>query len=100
MLRDTMLPTPRGLPGYLTLGDLYVRSGNDGEATEYRRDLDLSTGIASVAYTLGAVHYRREAFASEPDHIVVLHLSADKPGSLTFCRQHGSSVRFRRARIE
>src|SRR5205807_660733 len=64
--------------------DLYVRSGTDGEATDYRRELDITTGIASVTYTLGGVHYRREAFASRPDHVMVLHLTADKPGSLRF----------------
>ncbi|MFL6414407.1 MAG: glycosyl hydrolase family 95 catalytic domain-containing protein, partial [Bryobacteraceae bacterium] len=81
---ETMLSTPRGMPGYVTLGDLYLRSGNDGEATDYRRELDLTTGIASVTYTLGDAHYRREAFASAPDHVMVLHLTADKPDSLTF----------------
>lgn len=81
---ETMLSTPRGMPGYSTLGDLYVRSGMDGNATDYRRELDLSTGIASVTYTLGGVHYRREAFASVPDHVMVLHFAADKPGGLTF----------------
>ncbi|HEY1950106.1 MAG TPA: glycoside hydrolase family 95 protein, partial [Bryobacteraceae bacterium] len=81
---ETMLSTPRGMPGYSSLGDLYVRSGTEGDATDYRRELDLSTGIASVTYTLGGVHYQREAFASAPDHVMVLHLAADKPGRLIF----------------
>ncbi|MFL6414347.1 MAG: glycoside hydrolase N-terminal domain-containing protein, partial [Bryobacteraceae bacterium] len=68
---ETMLSTPRGMPGYVTLGDLYLRSGNNGEATDYRRELDLTTGIASVTYTLRDAHYRREAFASAPDHVMV-----------------------------
>ena len=41
----TMIPTPRRMPGYSTLGDLYLRSGSDGEATDYRRELDLTSGL-------------------------------------------------------
>jgi alpha-L-fucosidase 2 len=81
---DTMLPTPRGMPGYTTLGDLYVRSTDDGEAADYRRELNLETGVVTVSYTAGGVHYRRESFASAPDRVIVLRLTADKPGSLTF----------------
>src|SRR6185437_2670943 len=81
---DTMLPTPRGLPGYTTLGDLYVRMAGDEPASGYRRDLNLETGIATVSYTSGGVQYRREAFASAPDRVIVLHLTAGTPGKLSF----------------
>lgn len=81
---DTMLPTPRGMPGYSTLGDLYVRSAGDDAVTEYRRELNLETGVATVSYTSGGVHYNREVFASVPDRVIVLRLTADKPGKLTF----------------
>jgi alpha-L-fucosidase 2 len=80
---ETMIPSPRGMPGYSTLGDLYVRSSRDGEVTDYRRDLDLMTGVASVSYKLAGVRYRRDVFASAPDRVLILHLTADKPGSLT-----------------
>jgi len=81
---DTMLPTPRGLPGYTTLGDLYVRMAGDEPASGYRRDLNLETGVATVSYTSGGVQYRREAFASAPDRVIVLHLTAGTPGKLSF----------------
>ena len=81
---DTMLPTPRGLPGYTTLGDLYVRMAGDEPASGYRRDLNLETGVATVSYTSGGVQYRREAFASAPDRVIVLHLTAGTHGKLSF----------------
>ncbi|MGA3237509.1 MAG: glycoside hydrolase family 95 protein [Bryobacteraceae bacterium] len=84
LANQTMLPTPRGLPSYSTLGDLYLRSAGETEATGYRRELNLNTGVVTVTYTAGGVHYRREVFASAPDHVIVLRLTADKPGSLTF----------------
>ena len=81
---ETMLSTPRGMPGYSTLGDLYMRSAGEAQPADYRRELNLETGVAGVTYTAGGVHYRREIFASAPDRVLVLHLSADKPGSLSF----------------
>ena len=45
---ETMLSTPRGMPGYSTLGDLYVRSADDAQPSDYGRDLNLETGVASV----------------------------------------------------
>ncbi|MDE3198746.1 MAG: glycoside hydrolase family 95 protein, partial [Acidobacteriota bacterium] len=80
----TMIPKPVGMPGYSTLGDLYIRADGDEPVTGYRRELDIETGVAAVSYTAGGVHYRREVFASAPDRAIVLHLSADKPGSLAF----------------
>ena len=81
---ETMISNPRGMPSYSTLGDLYLRSAGEGRATNYRRELDLESGIVTVTYELGGVHYRREAFASVPAGVIVIHLTADKPGSLSF----------------
>jgi alpha-L-fucosidase 2 len=74
---------------YLPLGDLRLRFG-DGETvdggpqTAYRRALDLDTALASVDYTQNGVAYRREAFVSSPDQVLVARLTADKPGGLNF----------------
>ena len=50
----------------------------------YRRDLDITTGIASVRYTVDGVEYTREVFVSAPDQAIVIHLTASQPGSLNF----------------
>jgi len=47
----------------------------------YRRSLDLSTATHLVTYKQGDVTYRRETFASHPDEVMVMRLTADKPGS-------------------
>ncbi|HUP02469.1 MAG TPA: glycoside hydrolase family 95 protein [Bryobacteraceae bacterium] len=80
-----MISIPKALPVYETLGDLWLDFGAAPEATDYRRDLDLDTGIASVRYTAGGVHYVREVFASAPNtHCLVVRLTADKPASISF----------------
>jgi len=81
----TMISIPRALPVYETLGDLWLDFGAGPEATDYRRELDLDTGIASVRYTAGGIHYVREVFASAPaGRCIVVRLTADQPGSLSF----------------
>lgn len=40
--------------------------------------------MATETYTAGGVQFRREAFASSPDRVMLLHLNASKPGALTF----------------
>ncbi|MEO8372115.1 MAG: glycoside hydrolase family 95 protein, partial [Candidatus Solibacter sp.] len=51
----TMISVPRALPVYQTLGDLWLDFGGAPPEGDYRRELDLDTGIASVAYTSGGV---------------------------------------------
>jgi len=64
---------------YQTLGFLFVKTG-DKTATDYRRWLNMPTGVAKVEYTSEGVHYKRDVFVSYPDKVLVMHLSADKPG--------------------
>ena len=81
----TMISIPRALPVYETLGDLWLDFGTGPDATDYRRELDLDTGIVTVRYTAGGVHYVREVFASAPaSHCLIVRLTADKPGSISF----------------
>lgn len=81
----TMISIPRALPVYQTLGDLWLDFGAGPEATDYRRELDLDTGIASVRYAAGGIHYVREVYASAPaSRCIVVRLTADQPGSISF----------------
>jgi alpha-L-fucosidase 2 len=79
-----MISIPRALPAYETMGDLFLDFGAGAEIGDYRRELDLDTGVASVRYTSGGVHYVREVFASAPGRCIVVRLTADKPGSISF----------------
>ena len=61
---------------YQPLGQLIADFGDNGEAQDYERSLDLRDGIASVRYMLGRSLYEREALASAPDGAFVMHLRA------------------------
>ncbi|HYC84342.1 MAG TPA: glycoside hydrolase family 95 protein [Chryseosolibacter sp.] len=69
---------------YQTLGDLKV-SFHDASAgaSNYKRELDLNTALAKITYHLDGVNYVREIFSSAPDQVLVLRITADKPGSVS-----------------
>ena len=91
VLEDTMLSTPRGMPGYSTLGDLYIRMHGEGEVSSYKRQLDLATGVSRVSYTMNGTHYEREMFASAPDGVIGVRLTADRLWDALFCAEPGSA---------
>jgi alpha-L-fucosidase 2 len=70
---------------YQPLGDLYLDFGpGAGAATDYRRWLDLATATAGVSYQRDGVRFTREMFLSQPDQVLVVRLTADRPGALAF----------------
>jgi alpha-L-fucosidase 2 len=69
---------------YQTVGDVLLAIPGNTNAVNYRRDLDLDTGLATVSYSSEGVRYSREVFASAPDNVIVVRLKADKPGQVTF----------------
>jgi len=78
-----MMGRPKTLQPYQTLGDLWLDIKNpEGEVTDYRRELDMDSGIVRVSYKAGDVQMRREVFCSEPSQVMVVRLTADKPGKI------------------
>ena len=82
---------------YQTLGDLRLKFSftNTNEAANYRRELDLSTATARTEFSRGGVNFTREIFVSAPDQAIVMRLSADKPGQISFDATLDRSERFK-----
>ncbi|WP_246108142.1 glycoside hydrolase family 95 protein [Saccharothrix saharensis] len=75
----------RGFGAYQPFGELVLAlTDPPAEVTAYRRDLDLSRAVASVAYEADGARYTREYFASAVDGVLVARLSADRPGRIGF----------------
>ena len=84
LVSDKMMAIPlRQLP-YQTMGDLYLDFGTNAAPENYRRDLDLDTAVASVSYTEKGVRFKREIFSSAVDQVIVVRLTADQPGRISF----------------
>lgn len=76
---------PRGQRHFVTAGDLFLRFTHpEGDLRNYRRELDLQRALAVTSYEYGGVRYQREVFCSYPDQVMVIRLTADRPGALTF----------------
>ena len=76
--------TPRNGMPYQTLGSLMLDFSGHQQFQNYCRDLDISDAIATVSYESGGVNYRREIFTSLVDDVVVVRLTADRKGMLSF----------------
>jgi len=72
---------------YQSTANLHIFFDKEPEVTDYSRWLDLSTGIVHVAYKKDDILYKREVFSSAPDQAIVVRLTADKPGKLSFRAQ-------------
>jgi len=72
------------LGAYQAFGDILIHLGHElSRVTDYRRELDLDSAMHRVAYTYNGVRYQRTAFASHPDGVIVIHMTADQPGAYT-----------------
>jgi alpha-L-fucosidase 2 len=82
-----LMGRPHRLESYQTLGDLRLAFDHEQAPEDYRLELDIDRAVASVSYRSGEVRYRREAFASAPDQVIVVRVTADRPGSVSFSLQ-------------
>ena len=78
----TMMGIPAGVKSYQTLGDLLFEVPGITAARDYRRDLDLDTGIAAVQFIIEGTRHTREVFSSAPDDVLVVRWTASRPGRI------------------
>ena len=79
----TMMGYPVEQMKYQSMANLHLFFGNDS-VENYRRSLDLKTGIVKDTYTVNNVNYTKEVFASAIDQTIAIRITADKPGSISF----------------
>jgi alpha-L-fucosidase 2 len=80
---------------YMPMGNLYLDSGGDSEPSEYYRELDIDRAVATTRYKVDGVLYTREVFSSFPDQVIVVHLTCDRPGRISFTARLDSQLRHR-----
>ena len=79
---------------YQPLGNLYLQFPGHENPKQYYRDLNLENAIASVLYEVEGVNFKREIFSSFPDQVIVVRLTASKPGKISFNAFMDSPLKF------
>jgi alpha-L-fucosidase 2 len=83
-LASANIPSPINGMNYQLVGNLVLDFPGHEVYTDFRRELDIATAVTKTSYVVKGVTYTREMFASQPDQVIVLRLSANKPGQLNF----------------
>ena len=83
-LLKNMMGRPARIQAYLPMGNLRMDFDGHDKATGYRRQLDLERGVVTITYQLDGVRFTRRIFASYPDQAIVIHVTCDKPGRISF----------------
>ena len=79
-----MMSVPLRQYSYQPLGDLNLNFPGHDKVSEYRRELDIDSAVATVRYKLGGVTFTREVLSSQPDQVIAVRITADKVGALSF----------------
>jgi alpha-L-fucosidase 2 len=78
------LAQPKRQMSYQTIGDLHLAfAGLVEPLLDYERHLDLDGAIATTRFRLGDVVHRREVFASAPDGMIAVRLSASRARAIS-----------------
>jgi alpha-L-fucosidase 2 len=83
-LSGPLMGDPKVLMPYQPFCDLRLHFPDQGDVTDYRRELELGDATAVTAYKAGSTEFRREAFVSYPDQVLVVRITASQPGQLAF----------------
>lgn len=81
---------------YQVLGNLHLtfESGTNAPFENYHRELDLNDAVTRMQFQRNSITFSREMFVSAPDQVMVLHLTADRPKSISFVAQLDRPERF------
>ncbi|MBA4409367.1 MAG: glycoside hydrolase family 95 protein [Bacteroidota bacterium] len=69
---------------YQAFGDLNLHFQNQDSVVNYHRELNLKNAVQKVSYHSKGIKYTREYFASNPDQVIAIRLTADQKKALNF----------------
>ncbi len=78
-----MLSRPLKQMPYQPLGDLLLDFDRADGISEYRRQLDLDTGVVTTTFRSGGAVHKREVFVSAQSQCIVVRLSCDRPRAIS-----------------
>ncbi len=81
-----LMGTPVEQQKYQSFGNLVLKF-REGRVSDYRHELDLDSAVVTTRYTQDGIGFVREVFATPIDQVIVVRLTADHPGSISFDAQ-------------
>ncbi|NLE36371.1 MAG: glycoside hydrolase family 95 protein [Bacteroidales bacterium] len=89
-----------GIPGktwsYQTVGDIFFRFADTAAITDYRRELDLATGIAGVSFKRNGKKIKYEVYVPAGEDLMVITMRSQVEGGLDMdimlARSQGDSI--------
>ncbi|MCC3214429.1 glycoside hydrolase family 95 protein [Chryseobacterium sp. X308] len=78
---------------FQNIGDFMLDMDNLKDIRNYYRELDIEKAIATTTFTSGGINFKREVFASIPDHVIVIKLSSDHRNALNFTAKFNSELK-------
>jgi len=87
---DHFMGNPPYQAAYQPLGDLSLHMDLSEPVVDYRRELDMRRGIATVRFNSNGVNYTRETFVSYPDRVLVVRINSSEPEALNLKVELGS----------
>ena len=63
---------------YQPLAIINIKDANKGQFSNYKRELSLDNAMATLSYTREGIKYQREYFASHPDKMIAIRLTASQ----------------------
>ena len=67
---------------YQPLAIINIKDANKGQFSNYKRELSLDNAMAALSYTREGIKYQREYFASHPDKMIAIRLTASQKKSI------------------
>ncbi|MCI9845473.1 glycosyl hydrolase family 95 catalytic domain-containing protein [Flavobacterium pectinovorum] len=69
---------------YQSIGNLILTVPGHEKFTDFYRELDLKTAVATTRYKVDGVAFKREIFTSFPDQLIIIRLTSDKKRAINF----------------
>lgn len=84
--------TPMSVQHYQPMGilNLTFKNHDESKVTNYKRKLSMDSATVKVTYIHESVSYTREVFASYPQQVIVMRLTANKKGKINLQSALGS----------
>lgn len=82
LAENTLLATPPRLRSYQTLMDVDIEWNWEDPILDYRRELNLISGVHKTTFKVGKTDIKQEVFASAIDNVIIAEFTADGPDKL------------------